>query len=420
MNRLKVAEYIRVGFAYVLVLLVFTNLFAFFTGLGESDYAAAHANLQHMRNLGIPPYTIRDLGFVVAGLVILLDPSSLRRLVESPLFRWAFCILILYTWAMLHRTMAAPPGMPIYDLMLPYLSRANMLAFMVSCIVIFDGAEVLYKTKWLIVFATLAGVVLNVYDLVYPGTFSEAAGRGAGLFINPNGAGMALVVGCLIGLPVLPRYWRELFVVVSSLGILATFSREAILADIIVIIAAGFARAISLRMLGVGGALAIGLFAAFSIGDVLEHGGILNSDNMSRLTMGTTDNSTAHRLEDAAQTLHAFEDAPLLGQGIGTDEYWSGEPAHNLYLRLMADQGIIGLLIIPALVYSLRRKSWDFYAFAIVFFLWCLFDHFIMTSPFALMCFAVEAGESVQYRQVFPRFARQRFAPLGFSEIDSF
>ena len=141
---------------------------------------------------------------------------------------------------------------------------------------------------------------------------------------------------------------------------------------------------------------------------------------MSRLSMGTADNSTAHRLEDAEQTLNAFEEAPILGQGIGTDEYWSGEPAHNMYLRLMADQGIVGLLIIPALVFSLRRKSWDFYAFAIVFFLWCLFDHFIMTSPFALMCFAIEAGESAEYNQAFTRFTSRRFVPMRFSELDSF
>jgi len=420
MNRLKLARIVRIGFAYVLVLLVFTNLFAFFTGLGESDYAAAHANLQHVRNLGVPPYTIRDIGFVIAALVILLDPAQLRRLIEGPLFRWAFCILILYTWAMLHRTMEAPPGMPIYDLMLPYLSRSNMLAFMVSCIVIFDGEDVLRITTWLVVLATLGAVVLNAYDLVYPGTFSEVAGRGAGLFINPNGAGMAIVVGCLIGLPVLPKYWRELFLVVCSLGVLATFSREAILAQFIVVVGAGIARAVSMRMLAVGGTLAMLLFAAFSLGQILEQGGVLSSDNMSRLSMGTADNSTAHRLEDAEQTLNAFEEAPILGQGIGTDEYWSGEPAHNMYLRLMADQGIVGLLIIPALVFSLRRKSWDFYAFAIVFFLWCLFDHFIMTSPFALMCFAIEAGESAEYNQAFTRFTSRRFVPMRFSELDSF
>lgn len=420
MNRLKLARIVRIGFAYVLVLLVFTNLFAFFTGLGESDYAAAHANLQHVRNLGVPPYTIRDIGFVIAALVFLLDPAQLRRLIESPLFRWAFCILILYTWAMLHRTMEAPPGMPIYDLMLPYLSRSNMLAFMVSCIVIFDGEDVLRITKWLVVLATLGAVVLNAYDLVYPGTFSEVAGRGAGLFINPNGAGMAIVVGCLIGLPVLPKYWRELFLVGCSLGVLATFSREAILAQFIVVVGAGIARAVSMRMLAVGGTLAMLLFAAFSLGQILEQGGVLSSDNMSRLSMGTADNSTAHRLEDAEQTLNAFEEAPILGQGIGTDEYWSGEPAHNMYLRLMADQGIVGLLIIPALVFSLRRKSWDFYAFAIVFFLWCLFDHFIMTSPFALMCFAIEAGESAEYNQAFTRFTSRRFVPMRFSELDSF
>jgi hypothetical protein len=233
MNRLKVARVVRRAFAVVLIALVFTNLFGFLTGMSDSDYAATHTNLTHLRQSGIPPYSIRDFGFVVAALVVLLDPRSARRLFESRLFHWAFCILILYTWALLHRTEEAPPGMSTYDLMLPFFSRVNMLAFMVSCIVIFDGSDVLSTTRNLVVLATLAGVVLNGYDLIYPGTFSINPGRAAGLYMNANGSGMALILGCLIGLPAVPRYWREGFLVVALVGVLATFSREAILAALV-------------------------------------------------------------------------------------------------------------------------------------------------------------------------------------------
>lgn len=59
------------------------------------------------------------------------------------------------------------------------------------------------------------------------------------------------------------------------------------------------------------------LFAAFSLGQILEQGGVLSSDNMSRLSMGTADNSTAHRLEDAEQTLNAFEEARSWARVLG-------------------------------------------------------------------------------------------------------
>jgi O-antigen ligase len=410
MNRLKAARIVRRVFAVVLISLVFTNLFGFLTGMGDSDYAATHTNLTHLRQSGIPPYAIRDFGFVVAALVVLLDVGSVRRLLESRLFRWAFCMLILYTWAMLHRTMEAPAGMPLYDLMLPFFSRVNMLAFMVSCIVIFDGSEVLSTTRGLVVLATLAGVVLNGYDLVYPGTFSESPGRAAGLYMNANGSGMALLVGCLIGLPAVSRNWREVFVVVALVGVLTTFSREAIICALVVIIAASIARTLSLPRLVACSGLAILLLAAFSVGQVLEGGGVLTSDNLGRLTIETNDGSAAERLDVATKTLQAFEDAPFFGQGIGTDEYWSYAPAHNLYLRLMADNGLVGILIIPALVFSLRRNSWDFYAFAVVFLIWCLFDHFILTSPFALICLAIEGAESAEHKQTSSKPFSGRFS----------
>src|SRR5271155_2961947 len=137
MNRVRAARIVRLCFVYVLLALVFTNFFSFLTGFGDSNYAAEHASA--LRHSGIPPYAIRDFGFLVALLVIMLDPRSLRRLFANGLFRWAFAILVLYTIGIIHRAMEAPPGMALYDIMLPFFTRVDMLAFMVSCIVFFDG-----------------------------------------------------------------------------------------------------------------------------------------------------------------------------------------------------------------------------------------------------------------------------------------
>lgn len=59
----------------------------------------------------------------------------------------------------------------------------------------------------------------------------------------------------------------------------------------------------------------------------------------------------------------------------------------------MADYGILGLLVIPAMAWSLRRKAWDSYTFAVVLLLWCLFDHNLFSDSFALISLAIQANE---------------------------
>ena len=68
--------------------------------------------------------------------------------------------------------------------------------------------------------------------------------------------------------------------------------------------------------------------------------------------------------------------------------------SHNFYLSLLADHGIIGIFLIPALLLSIGRRSWDFYAFAAVFLTWCLFSHNVLDASAGLISLAIEAVES--------------------------
>ncbi|HEY8053931.1 MAG TPA: hypothetical protein VIE42_14140, partial [Steroidobacteraceae bacterium] len=78
-------------------------------------------------------------------------------------------------------------------------------------------------------------VVLNIWDITHPYTLipvtSEFAtvGRAAGLFINPNQAGAALVAGFTLSVGVVPRRWRFVYLATVALGVGLTFSRAAIL-----------------------------------------------------------------------------------------------------------------------------------------------------------------------------------------------
>ena len=60
---------------------------------------------------------------------------------------------------------------------------------------IFQESSAIKLARKTLVVAVLFAVALNVYELFVPMAFSNVMGRSAGLYINPNIAGEALVLG---------------------------------------------------------------------------------------------------------------------------------------------------------------------------------------------------------------------------------
>jgi hypothetical protein len=334
----------------------------------------------------------------ICALITAFDLKSAKRFLEMPLVRWAFAALMLFTWGMLVRTFYAPAGIEDYLFFREFGLRVNGVGFLLCCAMIFDDPGTLQITKRAVLVATLAGVALNIYDFMFPGTFSDIPGRAAGLYRQANTCGMALVFGCLIGLSAIrPRWWQEAFVLASLIGVLVTFSRESILALGCVVLAGILARRLSLRRLAVAGGVAVALFVAFNIGGSLSEKTLSSKPLWLRLTPSEflSDDSARERAHLAERTLGAFEEAPLLGQGFGTTRYWGDDiPSHNYYLDLLADHGIIGIFLVPALLLSVGRRSWDFYAFAAAFLLWCVFSFQVLDDASSLICLAIQAVES--------------------------
>ena len=221
----------------------------------------------------------------ICALIMALDFQSAKRFLEKPLVLWAFAALMLFTWGMLVRTFNAPAGIEDYLFFREFGLRVNAIGFLLCCTMIFDDPDVLQITKRAVVVATLVGVVLNIYDFMFPGFFSYYPGRAAGLYVNPNFSGISLVFGCVIGLSAIRRpWWQEAFVLVSFIGVLVTFSREAILAFGCVLVGGNLAGRLRLRRLAVACGVGVALFVAFNMGNNLLSEKIARSDNWSRLT----------------------------------------------------------------------------------------------------------------------------------------
>ena len=379
---------VRLVSVMVLIALEFTNLFWFLTA-----YSEPNQNVRQLRRLAISPYTIQFATYAVAAFVIMLDFGVFKRLLAKPVVYWVLGTLALYTLGMIVRTFDYPGGIPDYIFLRAFGLQIHFLVTLLALVVIFDDLEIVWSAKKAIAVATMIGVALNLYEVFFPGTFSTVVGRAAGLYGDSNESGMALALGLLISLPAVERRWRESFIMVTFAGIAATFSREAVLALLIIVIAAVIVRALSPRRLLITVGVSALLFATLGVAQMMRENKVLGADNMSRVTFGSRDASLRDRLRVAEKALTVFEENPFLGQGFGTAAYWNDEQTHNLYLSLMADYGIIGLFVIPALVWSVRRRSWDSYAFAVIMLLWCFFNHNVFSNSFALITLAIQADE---------------------------
>ena len=377
--------------APILIGLEFTNLFTVLAEGGKT-------NLANPRS----PYIVQIATYGVCALILALDSSNAIRLLQKRIFKWTFAVFTLFAWGMLVRTFYVPAGILSYDFIRTFGLQVQAIGFMLACVVIFDHPRVLALAKTGIVLATLLGVGLNLYELFHPGTFSSTSGRAAGLYVDSNCSGMALVLGCLLGLTVIPPRWREIFLMFAAAGIIVTFSREAMLAFAILVAGAALGRAVSLHRLVVGGAVACALFSVFELSNSLRGTESWNAANFKRLSFATGDASAVERLQLGHRMLEEFEAAPLFGHGFGTDEYWGYIQSHDFFLNMLANYGILGVFLIPALLLSVRRKSWDSNVFGLVFLIWSFLLHLVLLLPFSLIVIAIEAAEPAQSKGLIP------------------
>ena len=298
--------------------------------------------------------------FSVAAIPLFLKQGTLGATLRSPLTLWCFG----YLWISLIWFFNSSQSEDAWhDLRLRFLAMIELMSFWM----IFSYPAALQLARRLLVVAVLWGVTLNVYEMFVPGTFSDVFGRSAGLYRNPNMSGEALLLGMILSTTVLHSRYRTLFVLVTGLGILATFSRANILLWGLAV--ACFVIFGHLR----GKDLLFSLFGTFIVGLVLllprldqllttwDQAGLFNRDVLERLEwfanpFGVSDHSSWSRAQVAKEAWEKFAQAPFFGYGTGSSSEISLK-AHNQYLVFMLDHGIIGAAILPLLLWALLRLA---------------------------------------------------------------
>jgi O-Antigen ligase len=284
---------------------------------------------------------------------------------------------------------------------------ASYLAFAAS-------PAALQAARRALAFMVVVCVVVNIWDITHPYTLipitSEFAtvGRAAGLFINPNQAGAALVAGFTLSVAVVPRRWRIAYLALVVIGVGLTFSRAAILGLLLVTFALAYRRrtlsvrqiAAALLVVGVATYLAWLVVSA----ELQERFNIDPQVALDRLEWildpsGRSDFSQEERVELLERGWAQFLASPLVGNGVGSAELWEERySTHNMYVLLASDFGFIGLLILPCIVLA-AVGGWaagltDAAVAGLFLLFWGLFSHNILGEYYLLIAIGMIAALS--------------------------
>lgn len=299
-------------------------------------------------------------------IIILLAPTMImligdERLIERPLMFPA--VLAAYACLCLAWYVGQGGG----DLIV-LRQRILGLIFCTACYLVFATSKnALLVARKTLIAVVIGSVLLNLYDISHPyvliPSYSEFAtvGRAAGLFINPNQAGTALVLGLILSIRLVPPRWRVAYVVFVAAGVTVTLSRSAMLSFVVACFGLAIGRHGLLTLRQILSALAIGTATAWATwlavaAEIEQRFNIDPAVAIDRVLWildpsGRSDFSQSERLQLLQRGLDQFLTSPLWGNGIGSTELWAERTStHNLYVMLASDFGVLGLFVLPVIV----------------------------------------------------------------------
>ncbi|MCY7368815.1 MAG: O-antigen ligase family protein [Chamaesiphon sp.] len=388
-------------------LLSIVATFLFYSNLPDYLYAAPI--------IPIPP-------LVWIGLITVLSFPFLKKAanIPKPLLAWMVFYLLI---SLLSLLTVSGDEISFTD----FRAKVLSVLFIVLMYVLFQQKSLIH-VKYTILAVVVMSVINNMLELFSPRLFSELnVGRPAGFYIDPNQAGCALVLGMLLGITAIKKPYRWIVIVVAGVGIMATFSRGAIIGWLFCTIIMISGRVLSdqrrkiivpaiLLVLFLASINPLRLLSDYFKGDPSG----ANWDIMYRLEefqnpsgIGKED-SAVSRQGVVAGAMVLFSQRPFWGNGLASTRKWmvADISTHNMYLYYMADNGILGILFLPGAVFAVvyRNKgeqSTILVCFAVFVSLWGLFSHEVLAERYTLSSFAILAAMNTN-QQWSAKFAQNR------------
>jgi hypothetical protein len=295
--------------------------------------------------------------YLIPSLIIVplvwLRPDTLRRFMsESSLHWFLFYMISGLLWLMIAQGYLEAENRQW---------RLRFLSFFFFCTGLILTAEAEHhKVARIIAACAVLAAITYWLDFLFPFNFVPLGfefanpGRGAGLFLNANSAAYALIVMCIAAMPFIDMRFRPAIFIIMVAGVIATFSRSAIIFSFVVFSSWIYFNQLKRRSLII---LSISLPVVLFIGFGLFQFGLdAEGANLANLTERLNffesageeryDFSAEERKHVADMAWEMFTNSPFFGEGIGSTVTWGATGStHNMYLLLLADQGVFGGLL---------------------------------------------------------------------------
>ena len=351
-----------------------------------------------MEAIEAPKYWV--LGLLLLAVPVLSQQRTVRNTLTSPVTLWCFgYVLLTVLWFF----QSSQSDMAWQEVRLRFLAIIDLLLFLT----LFNNPAATRIARQTLAAGVLVGVAFQIYELLVPMSFSRVLGRSAGLYLDPNLTGEALVVGMILSVTVLEPRYRALFSLMTGVGVFLTLSRGGIVTWVIAVVSLMLGGRLHLKHLALSGLIGVLLITVMVLPrwdnflTTLERTGVINKNMEERLAWftdpsGVFDQSSWERKYVAKRAWDKIVEHPFFGNGTGSALETDIQP-HNQYLTFMLDHGLIGAMVLPLLVLAV---VWGAHGetlhLGIVFggalmFL-SLFSHTILYSEHSLILFALMAA----------------------------
>ena len=360
--------------------------------------------VNNVLNSGIEPkYFYYALAVIIAPL-LLLKFREFVLYIASPFSLWVFAEIIIHSYGLLDGNEATVQLIMTRD---QYLILSLLFGFTASI-----TRTESYEGVFIILAITIP--VLVIIDFVNPGIFYPIGtpftvpGRAAAMYINPTRAAEAILITCLLAIPVMRLQYRMPLLLLAGAGIIVTFSRGPILVWLLF----WFFLLITRKLPKYSFVFPIVAFAVLPLllsiftSYIQAHQDEGLDNILARLdffqTRSLDDDSAQERIAVLEGGWRIFLDNPILGAGTGITSFktnlWPFRVnTHNQIILFAAEQGIFGVALwIWLLVILWRGRYFQDTRFqmaaAVGTFLLSFFTHFMFESLYWLVTFALISG----------------------------
>lgn len=357
-------------------------------------------------NARLPPkYFYYALAVIVAPFLLLKLREFVLYMI-SPFSLWVLAEIIIHTHGLLDGSEAMAQ---VIIFRVQYLILSILFGFTVS-IARTESYEGVFR-----ILAT-AIPVLVIIDFISPGTFypigTEATvlGRASAMYINPTRAGEAILLTCLLAIPVMRVQYRMPLLLLVGAGVLVTFSRGPILVWalfwLFLLITRKLPKYSSVFLIVVFAALPLLLSIFTSYLQARQDLGFGLSNILGRLdffqTRSLNEDSAQERMAVLETGWRIFLENPIFGAGIGITDFQSNiwphrVNTHNQIVMVAAEQGVFGIALWVWLLVILWQGSYFQdtrfqLAAAVGTFFMSFFGHLMLSDLYWLMTFALISG----------------------------